>query len=437
MMVTPSSPFVCAPRISRERFISVLREAGSPWIGQAGELYDLIAGQGHDPAIWLAICGREHYYGTVRDSVLWRSKTRSWTNARSVRLPGLWHEIIVDPVRGGPYVRYLSVRDSLRDGIYRIDDPGYVYQRRRARSIAEVLGIWTESDPAGYIAYAVERINAWQGGTPYDAIFPRLVDIRPQLARREPSSGAGPFERLALSKKRGLTVHYSGPAVDDRRRTLQVLQAEARYHVGKDWSGPGEPILRGDGLMYHLALGEEGTLYLCRDLESMLWHAADRWWNRHALAVHLTMGGSQRATPAQLTALRELADRWRGWSGTTVEQVVGHGEVSATSCPGSLMDDFVLPYRRGALSVAQGKYFTETGHYVGGGFWEFWRTHGGLPIFGYPLSEELQEPVADGTVRTVQYFERAVFEWHPELPVPYQVLLRRLGAEALERRRVV
>jgi len=40
-------------------------------------------------------------------------------------------------------------------------------------------------------------------------------------------------------------------------------------------------------------------------------------------------------------------------------------------------------------------------------------------------------------VRTVQYFERAVFEWHPDKPEladRYHVLLRRLGAEALERR---
>lgn len=31
-------------------------------------------------------------------------------------------------------------------------------------------------------------------------------------------------------------------------------------------------------------------------------------------------------------------------------------------------------------------------------------------------------------------FERAVFEYHPENDDPYKVLLRRLGAEALEER---
>jgi hypothetical protein len=33
-----------------------------------------------------------------------------------------------------------------------------------------------------------------------------------------------------------------------------------------------------------------------------------------------------------------------------------------------------------------------------------------------------------------QYFERAVFEYHPDNPDPYKVLLRLLGAEEIERR---
>ena len=59
----------------------------------------------------------------------------------------------------------------------------------------------------------------------------------------------------------------------------------------------------------------------------------------------------------------------------------------------------------------------------------FWEHNGGLPIFGFPLTDEIAE---DG--QTVQYFERAVFEYHPENDEPYRVLLRRLGAEALARK---
>jgi len=33
-----------------------------------------------------------------------------------------------------------------------------------------------------------------------------------------------------------------------------------------------------------------------------------------------------------------------------------------------------------------------------------------------------------------QYFERAVFEYHPNNPAPYKVELRRLGADLLAQR---
>lgn len=74
------------------------------------------------------------------------------------------------------------------------------------------------------------------------------------------------------------------------------------------------------------------------------------------------------------------------------------------------------------------RFFPETGHTLGGGFLEYWNTHGGLADQGYPLSEEFTE-ISDlnGQPYTVQYFERAAFEYHPENPVPYTVLLSQLG----------
>ena len=72
-------------------------------------------------------------------------------------------------------------------------------------------------------------------------------------------------------------------------------------------------------------------------------------------------------------------------------------------------------------------YFDETSHNLCGGFYAYWEQFGGLALFGYPISSEFTE---DGT--TVQYFERARFEWHPGSdPEHYDVLLGRLGAEEL------
>ena len=72
--------------------------------------------------------------------------------------------------------------------------------------------------------------------------------------------------------------------------------------------------------------------------------------------------------------------------------------------------------------------FPETRQTVCEPFLSYWRNHGGLAQQGYPISGEFTE-VSDlnGKPYTVQYFERAVFEKHPENQPPYDVLLSQLG----------
>jgi hypothetical protein len=85
---------------------------------------------------------------------------------------------------------------------------------------------------------------------------------------------------------------------------------------------------------------------------------------------------------------------------------------------------------------ADSRYFPETQHYVKGLFLKYWTEHGGLAQQGYPLTEEFQEQsTLDGKTYTVQYFERAVFENHPENKgTPYEVLLTQLGKYQLDGR---
>jgi hypothetical protein len=72
--------------------------------------------------------------------------------------------------------------------------------------------------------------------------------------------------------------------------------------------------------------------------------------------------------------------------------------------------------------------FTQTGKRLGGLFLQYWQQHGGLAQQGYPISDQFTEKSAlDGKTYTVQYFERAVFERHPENTTPYDVLLSQLG----------
>lgn len=68
-------------------------------------------------------------------------------------------------------------------------------------------------------------------------------------------------------------------------------------------------------------------------------------------------------------------------------------------------------------------YFPETGMSVSFGFKRYFQERGGLSIFGYPITPEIQEHGF-----TVQYFQRARFEYHPEhAGTIYEVQLGLLG----------
>jgi hypothetical protein len=83
------------------------------------------------------------------------------------------------------------------------------------------------------------------------------------------------------------------------------------------------------------------------------------------------------------------------------------------------------------------QWFPETRHTLGDSTEEgqviaaFWNRLGGLPQFGYPLSQPFRETSKDdGKAYVVQYFERQRFEYHPENKgTRFEVLLGRLGAE--------
>lgn len=76
------------------------------------------------------------------------------------------------------------------------------------------------------------------------------------------------------------------------------------------------------------------------------------------------------------------------------------------------------------------QFFQQTGHNVEGRFLEYWQQNGGLVQFGYPLTEPIKQQLA-GVTYTVQYFERARFELHPENAAPYDLLLGQFGRQIL------
>jgi len=78
----------------------------------------------------------------------------------------------------------------------------------------------------------------------------------------------------------------------------------------------------------------------------------------------------------------------------------------------------------GLTQTPQSEYFKQTGHRVEGEFLNYFYKYGELAIFGYPITERF---VDQGI--TVQYFQKARMELHPENPEPYRVQLGLLAEE--------
>lgn len=83
------------------------------------------------------------------------------------------------------------------------------------------------------------------------------------------------------------------------------------------------------------------------------------------------------------------------------------------------------PISSGAGSIT----FPQTGHRVEFPFYPYWEVQGGLPIFGYPLTDQ----IVQGGYRA-QYFERQRFEHHPENQPPYNVLFGLIGSQTAQSR---
>ncbi len=88
------------------------------------------------------------------------------------------------------------------------------------------------------------------------------------------------------------------------------------------------------------------------------------------------------------------------------------------------------------------RFFAETGQNLCEPFLSYWQNHGlefdgraghtaaeSLALFGMPLSAPAMETNSSNATVLTQWFERARFEYLPDNPPGYQVLLGRLGAE--------
>ncbi|MFN8537617.1 MAG: alpha-L-rhamnosidase C-terminal domain-containing protein [Thermomicrobiales bacterium] len=128
-----------------------------------------------------------------------------------------------------------------------------------------------------------------------------------------------------------------------------------------------------------------------------------------------TVGRAQVPTfglPSRITLDGRVA-----WEGSGEQSV----EISSLA-PGTHQIEVTAIERPGETAC-----FAATGQCATGAFLAYWERYGGLAQFGYPLSGQFIETLEDGRRYAVQYFERARFEYHPENPAPYDILLGQFG----------
>ena len=128
-----------------------------------------------------------------------------------------------------------------------------------------------------------------------------------------------------------------------------MYAADADYHIQKNWGTPEDPA-SANGIQYHYGCWED-TIYILRNADAKLWHCGDGVaedsYNYSVIAVNVPISTNERATARTLQTLREFCEDELQRQGLSTSEIRGHQEISPTTCPHSLMDDFVRPYRAG------------------------------------------------------------------------------------------
>ncbi len=102
------------------------------------------------------------------------------------------------------------------------------------------------------------------------------------------------------------------------------------------------------------------------------------------------------------------------------------GQVQAARVGVEYLAGRTFPVQAAFADRAGARYFAQTQHGIVEPFLAYWEQLGGVATLGYPISEQLQQTLDDGTIHTVQYFERGRVEQHAHIGAAQPDL--RLGA---------
>jgi len=152
-----------------------------------------------------------------------------------------------------------------------------------------------------------------------------------------------PPESRPVQNITSICVHHDAVVRPDDYDTMARLRNEAAVHYNN----------LGPGLQYHYSVDNVGEIFWVRPHEATLWHAGNLAVNRTSIAIKLDgyfhAPHNQQPTKEQLEALQQLLDKLcfqHPEFPASQQNVFGHREIVATACPGDLMINRVVNYRK-------------------------------------------------------------------------------------------
>jgi hypothetical protein len=264
-------------------------------------------------------------------------------------------------------------------------------------SIDEVM--LDDSDPRTPDEYTTPIFRAANAEGPSAGIVGLNVSTGPTL---EESGLAFPYRTTLL------TFGLEGVRSDTGATTRKELLQQLLY-----WTVD-QPAVTLDNSTVAVAAGQEATFTAAAQSNTPTTFVRYRWDFGDGSAFVETSEPTVSHVYAQPGTYQVRVEAMNTWGHTAVSSPTPVGQASAGAAAPA------------AAAAPQSVTFEQTGHTLEGRFLEFWRTNGGLAVFGYPLTVQADTP------RPQQTFERTRFEYHAENAPPYDVLLGRVGVETLE-----
>lgn len=432
MTVTADSPFRGVCRISRDGFRALLERLAAPAVTaerDGGEYWDAIRQYDCDPLLIVSMFNHESNCG--KNGVA--TQTRSWGNTRA---PSFGAQPVGEvPGRTGTFPVFASWRDGCVSTVARLTDPGWVYAGRT--TIREIFDhpsgqVWAPAgdlnDPAGYLRAVLDFMNQY-------------ADQERPMANRPTDIYGIPVVWIPAANGNWDNQRAGADLV-----IVHDIEGGAPGAIGRFTTA-------GEQASTQLVLDpDQGRIVQMVDLDAVAYGCGNYPYNQRATQFEMPgyYGKPYRAdvldyaaktiaylcnrdnVPLVKLSSEQVAAGQRGVCGHENIPNQSHIDPGPTfpweqvmAAASALLNGSPAPQPDNAC-----RYFSETQHKVCLGFRAFYESHpDALQLFGYPISEEFVRK-SDGL--TVQYFERARFEWHPGCGQPFDVELGLLGAEDIE-----